>query len=258
MLAGLRAHYPEHQHKKKKEERRGEARRSEEKKTEKTSDETTHTFTHRLSARSNHHRYSTMTQPCHKNTTLNQQCCDSKHKEKGGQKNKTRSTHHRTSPPTTHTATQDRSEDEDNVKGGQDNARCRTQSEEDGETVRNGEHHTPYTTALQRGPPTKRQGDADTKQGGRQHTAGRINDTAALHSPRHPPSAMPPTTQRCPHHHHDEGGADRGYPTAQRPRTDTHPHTTAHLATRQQHDMTAVLTAMHWTRQDTERTTAPG
>ena len=84
VLAGLRAHYPEHQHKKKKEERRGEARRSEEKKTEKTSDETTHTFTHRLSTRSNHHRYSTMTQPCHKDTTLNQQCCDSKHKEKGG------------------------------------------------------------------------------------------------------------------------------------------------------------------------------
>lgn len=29
----------------------------------------------------NHHRHSTMTQPCHKDTTLNQQCCDSEHTE---------------------------------------------------------------------------------------------------------------------------------------------------------------------------------
>lgn len=31
----------------------------------------------------NHHRHSTMTQSCHKNTTPNQQCCDSKHKGRG-------------------------------------------------------------------------------------------------------------------------------------------------------------------------------
>ena len=35
--------------------------------------------TTRPSTPHNHHRYSTMTQPCHKDTTLNQQCCDSKH-----------------------------------------------------------------------------------------------------------------------------------------------------------------------------------
>nr|DAS34302.1 MAG TPA: hypothetical protein [Caudoviricetes sp.] len=39
-----------------------------------------HRTPHALLPNTNHHRYSTMTQPCHKDTTLNQQCCDREHK----------------------------------------------------------------------------------------------------------------------------------------------------------------------------------
>lgn len=55
VLAWLRAHYPEHQHKEEEEEEEEERDR-----TRETSDETTHP---------SHHRPSTMTQPCHKDTT---------------------------------------------------------------------------------------------------------------------------------------------------------------------------------------------
>lgn len=50
-----------------------------------------HTHTpHALLPNTNHHRYSTMTQPCHKDTALNQQCCDREHKKgKGEEKNTT-------------------------------------------------------------------------------------------------------------------------------------------------------------------------
>ena len=56
VLAGLRAHYPEHQHTRKKKKRK--------KKIEKTSNENYTPITHRHSnPHINHHRYSTMTHP---------------------------------------------------------------------------------------------------------------------------------------------------------------------------------------------------
>ena len=106
MLAWLRAHYPEHQHKKE------EGRRKKNKKDKQPHPHHTphhippfhnpqhnttrqdmhcrhnkvvcrqypphHTHTTFL-PNTNHHPYSTMTQPCHKDTPLNQQCCDSRH-----------------------------------------------------------------------------------------------------------------------------------------------------------------------------------
>ena len=69
VLAGLRAHYPEHQHTK---EEKGRERKRRKRKKEGTSKRPCPS-THRLSAHHNHHRHSTMTPPCHKDTTLNQQ-----------------------------------------------------------------------------------------------------------------------------------------------------------------------------------------
>lgn len=108
VLAELRAHYPEHHQQRETEEDREEDREDRE---DKRRDQTplhfhrhstthnttrqhthhteTHTTTHkemtvnttRPSAPHNHHPYPIMTQPCHKDTTLNQQCCDREHKD---------------------------------------------------------------------------------------------------------------------------------------------------------------------------------
>ena len=159
MLAGLRAHYPEHQHKRKR-KRKKKRRRNQNQHTP-----------HALLPNTNHHRYSTMTQPCHKDTALNQQCCDSKHKGRGEKERNTTftmrphtppqhdsiarhntatatrqqcCTHHHTSPPTTNTTTQNKKgtgtiRGEQTMRRGADNARCQTQSEHGGSTA----HTTP-------------------------------------------------------------------------------------------------------------------
>ena len=122
-------------------------------------------------------------------------------------------------------------------------------------------HHSTYHPRHSIGPQGKR-------QGGRQHTDGDVDirrgvsNAAALHSPCHPPSAMPPHHPRWPHPPPRQGGgADRGYPTTQTPQTHTHtPHTRQGTV----HDMTAILasTAMgraghephHRTGQDSNST----
>ena len=125
-------------------------------------------------------------------------------------------------------------------------------------------HHSTYHPRHSIGPQGKR-------QGGRQHTDGDVDirrgvsNAAALHSPCHPPSAMPPHHPRWPHPPPRQGGgADRGYPTTQTPQTHTHtPHTRQGTV----HDMTAILasTAMgraghephHRTGQDSNSTPPP-
>ena len=159
VLAELRAHYPEHQHKRK----RGREEKEEDKQQDNTHHTETHTITHkeltadttRPSTPHNHHRYSTMTHPCHEDTALNQQCCDSKHKERRG------------------TGQYD----------GVEQTRCQTQSEHG--------HHSTYRPRHSIGPQSKR-------QGGHQHTGGDTNirrgisNTAALPSPCHPPPPAHP------------------------------------------------------------------
>jgi len=178
-----------------------------------------------------------MTQPCHKNTTLNQQCCDSKHKDRRGERDRTEqnrtehsstTAHHRTSPPTTNTATQDKrgtgtTQGEQTMQEGQDNVKGRTQSKHGGNTA----HTTP---AIQQGHRVNDKGDTNTKKGDTTHKTGRptaqppFTHHATHHPLCHPPSTIAPPTI------HDEGGADRGYPTTRTTRTHTHhPHAT-HLA----------------------------
>lgn len=146
----------------------------------------------------NHHRYSTMTQPCHKDTTLNQQCCDSKHRERREEQNGTQF-RHRTSPPTTNTATHKRKGSEDDIKG-QRHVKGRTQSEHGGQ-------HTPTAPAIQWDHHANRKGDTNTRQEGHQHSTrpSFIMPPHLVMPPRHPRWPHPPRCegeggQRIPHH----------------------------------------------------------
>ena len=191
VLAGLRAHYPEHQH------REEEKRKRKRKRT--LLSPPSHTA---LPPNTNHHRYPTMTQPCHKNTPLNQQHCDNKHTRGQGKKVTRHSsrkahhpaihnTHHHTSPHTTH-----------NTRGSktmQGEAR-----QHSADPIQDG---TPQHTPL---PPFNRA--TGKRQGGYHHTDGG--------SPSHTPPfntmplhlAMPPTTQRYPHPPPRTGGRQTRIP----------------------------------------------
>ena len=149
VLARLRAHYPEHQHKKKK--RKKSKRNQEDDGREEEDKRRDHTH---------HHRHSTMTQPCHKDTTPNQQRRDSKHKRWEGGKKRGRKT----------------------MQEGQE--QC-----EGGPNPNTGQRTTP--PAIQQGHRVNNKGDADTQTGDADIRRG-VSNTAALHPPCHPPSTMPP------------------------------------------------------------------
>ena len=117
VLAELRAHYPEHQHKKKQKRRRTETKHHT-------------TVAPRHSTTLNQHHYPTMTQSCHKDTALNQQCCDSTHKRVREENSETQFTHTTALPypQRTHRNTAQKRK-RGQHEGEQDNTRCRTQSE---------------------------------------------------------------------------------------------------------------------------------
>lgn len=145
VLAKLRAHYPEHQHKKK------------EKEEGKTNEETTHTTHTAIPTHTNHHRYSTMTQPCHKDTTPNQQCCNREHKEGLG-----------------------------NTRG----SRTMQDAGPNTKTGHRSTHHPRHSTRS----PSKRKGDA-THKTGRPTTQPPFTHHATHHHNGTPPSTMaPPST----------------------------------------------------------------
>lgn len=195
MLAELRAHYPEHHNKR---GREGGRRDNED----------------NAPPHSNHHRYSTMTQPCHKDTTLNQQCCDSEHNE------------------------------------GRHNAR-ESMAMQGARPNPNTGHHN--NTPL---PPFNR--TTTQTGGGHPHTDGRVSTTAPAlqrhatpprHATHHPTIAPPTTTTR--------GELTEDTPLHEQYRHALTTHTPQHTATRQQHDMTAVLAAVRWTRRGTGHSTGP-
>lgn len=114
------------------------------------------------------------TPPFHNDTTLNQQCCDSKHKRWEGGKKERRG-----------------------------NARGARTMQDAGPKTKTGHHSTPppfnkTTKQTREGTPTRTGGDANIQWG--------ASNTTALHSPYHPPSAMPPPFRNGPTHHHCEGG----------------------------------------------------
>lgn len=166
-----------------------------------------------------------MTQPCHKDTTLNQQCCDSKHK---GRK------------------------EANNTRGSRT-----TQDAGPNPNMGITAHTTPAIQqdhhANRRGTPTHRRGHRHST--GRPATLPPFNRHAT-----HPPHTRP-TIHDSPTLHHDEGGgADRGYPTTRTAQTHTHhPHTThpagnsarRDSSTRQHCDRVsrALATPLHWAGQ---------
>nr|DAQ96227.1 MAG TPA: hypothetical protein [Caudoviricetes sp.] len=95
-----------------------------------------------------------MTQPCHKDTTLNQQCCDSKHK--GGE-------------------------------GGLDNTRGSKTIQGAGPNPKTGQHSTCHPRHSIR-PQSERQGGRQHTDGGRQHSTGRPATQSPFphHATHHP------------------------------------------------------------------------
>lgn len=199
-----------------------------------------------------------MTQPCHKDTALNQQYCDSKHKSgRAEEQDKTRhtlpshntlrrapqcecadSTHHRTSPPTTNMTTQDR-RGTGTIQEGQEQCEGERTIQGAKPNPNTGQHSTPHSRHSIR-PQDKRQGEG-------RHTNGdadirrEASNTAALHSPCHPPSTTAPHHPRRPHPPPRRGGGQ----TEDTPPHEQHRHTltthTPHTWQGTVHDMTAVL-----------------
>ena len=162
VLAELRAHYPEHQHEEEEEE-------------EDERQDHTHP---------SHHRYSTMTQPCRKTHTPNQQYCDSEHAEGAGEESsRTQLAPTRNTPPpfTTRTTTPPPSATR-NTRGSRT-----AQGAEPIDTGHHNTHHSRHSTP----PPSEPEGDANTRTGGSvQH---RPPFTRNATPPRHatPPSTTP-------------------------------------------------------------------
>lgn len=163
-----------------------------------------------------------MTQPCHKDTTPNQQCCDSKHKDRREEQSGTQ--FRRRTPP--HFPTHNRHvttrrgrgsrtmrRGQGQYEGGRDNARVPHPIRTRGNTT----HHPRHST----GPLSKRKGDTAHKTG-RPATLPPFTH----HATHHP--LCRPTIHNSPTHHQREGGAHRGYPATRTAQTHTHhPHTTA-------------------------------
>lgn len=169
---------------------------------------------HALPPNTNHHRYSTMTQPCHKDTTLNQQYCDNKHKGRE-EYNRSHDTTHstaaatrqqcctppRTSPPATHNRKKKQSNTRRTRQHERDKTtrRCRTQPKTGDTVKRMGTTQDRGTTqhaapAIQQGPQANNKGDASTRQG---DAGTRTGGTLSTHPPF---NAMPPTITMAPHH----------------------------------------------------------
>ena len=115
-----------------------------------------------------------------------------------------------TSPPTTHSR-----------KREQNNTRRAEQYEgavPNPNTGTTHTHHSRHST----GPPRKRKGDTNTQTGDANIRRG-VSNTAALHSPCHPPSTMPPHHSQWPHPPPRRGESGRRIPHHTNT-TDTHPH----------------------------------
>lgn len=83
-------------------------------------------------------------------------------------------------------------------------------------------HHSRHSTR----PPHKHKGDANTQTGDTDIRRG-VSNTAALHSPCHPPSAMPPHHPQWPHPPPRRGGSRQRIPHHTNS-TDTHSPPTHH------------------------------
>ena len=170
-----------------------------------------------------------MTQPCHKDTTLNQQHCNSKHKSgRAGEQDKT--------PP--HFPTHNKHDTTRQKRNGND---TRGTGNVEGSRAMQGARPSPNTGAAQHTPPPPFNGTTMQMEGGHHTQDGDANSIAALHPPCHPPSATPPALPRWPHPPPRRGGSGQRIPHHTNS-TDTHspaPHHSTWQGTLC--DMTAVL-----------------
>lgn len=205
-------------------------RETEEEEEDKTRQDskTTHTLPHTthtaIPPHTNHHHYSTMTQPCHKHTTLNQQCCDSEHKDRSGKRKRIAEqdiAHHHT-PSHFPTCNTQHEKEQDNARGtGQ--RRMGNTMKRAGTTQRRGTtttHHSRHST----GTLDKLEGDANTQTGGH-HRSTRPSMLC------HPTSSCHPPPNDSPTHLHEWGESNRRIPHHT---NTTDRHTPTHHSTWQQ------------------------
>ena len=147
----------------------------------------------------------------------------------------------------------------------QDNTKRSRTTQGTGPNPNTGHHNTP--PAIQRGTPSKQQRGTPTPKGDTNtRREGQCNSTALPH-PCHPPPQQHPTIHNAPTHHPRRGRVDKGYPTTQRPRRDSHPQCAAHPASNSaRHDSStrqhcsgmsrARATPLHWGGTAAAHTTA--
>lgn len=168
-----------------------------------------------------------MTQPCHKDTALNQQCCDNEHKDRRGERGTVHPPHFSTHNKHGNTRQKRNGNDTrgtDNVKGGgRHNARCQPQPE-------HGDNTQPTTPAIQRDHHANKRGTPHTRRGGQQHNRPSLTTPPTIRHAAPPSTTAPPTTTT-------KGEAHRGYPTTRTAQTHTHhPHTTHPAMNSARHD----------------------
>ena len=186
MLAWLRAHYPEHQQ---------QGREEEDREKRRTSDETAHPHTPAVIPQSTTHNTmrqdktcTAITQHTETRTTMRLVC-----KRRIPPHLPTHNKHDNTKQKRNENDTRE----QDNVKGDRTMQGARPNPKTGNTAKRTGitrdtgttqQHTTPRHST---GPPHKQKGDANTQTGDTDIRRG-VSNTAALHSPCHPPSAMPP------------------------------------------------------------------
>jgi len=157
-----------------------------------------------------------MTQPCHKDTTLNQQHCDREHGRwgEGEEKEKRDTTIHTETtrtPPHFPTHTEEKGETMRRELG---------TMREGGDPIQSRGNTQPPRPAIQHGHHANRRG-TPTFNGESVTQPPFITMPPTIRYATHPSAMAPPTI-------HDEGGADRGYPTTRTAQTHTltlTPHT---------------------------------
>lgn len=148
--------------------------------------------------------------------------------------------------------------------GARSNSKTGNIAKRTGTTRDKGTTHNTTHPAIQQGHRVNDKGDANTKTGDADIRRG-VSNTAALHSPCHPPSTTAPHHPRWPHPPPRRGGSIQRIPHHTNS-TDTHPHTTHMASNSARHDSStdeycnwmsrARAAPPHWGRTTAAHTTA--
>lgn len=163
-----------------------------------------------------------MTQPCHKNTTPTQQCCDSKHTEGRDDAKENKTT---------------REEENGTTQSARPNPNTRTPQHRD--TTNTPPRHSTR-------PPNQQDGDADTKRGDTSTQTGGVGITPRLSVVMPPHLVMPPHHPQWPPPPPRQGGRRRRIPHHTKEYRHTHTHTHHTLAREQYATRQQYTLGMHW------------